>query len=130
MEKGEQKTVLVVDDEVSIRKMTCVCLQRLGFRVLEAGTSTDAAKLLTDNSQSIHLLITDITLAGSEDNGLEFARRIRNLDGSIPIVIASGNAPETYASEVSALAPCHALPKPFVLSELISIVRELTGSRT
>ena len=89
--QGEQRTVLVVDDEAIHRGLISDLLQPLGFRVLEAPDASIARNMI-DNS--IDLFLLDISMPG--ENGLSLASHIRSLDTKTPIVMLSADAEEKH----------------------------------
>jgi DNA-binding response OmpR family regulator len=112
-------TVLVVDDEPSLRLLCRVNLELDGFRVLEAGTLTAARSLLL--AESIDVVLLDVHI-GSED-GRDLLDELREEGSSVRVVMLTGSAdirsPRFDAADV-------VLPKPFEPLELIASVRELT----
>ncbi len=81
-------TVLVVDDEPLIRMYAVDVLEDAGFRVVEAGGSEEALRIL-DTHPEINVLFTDINMPGSFD-GLELARRVHTRRSDVQIIITSG----------------------------------------
>lgn len=84
-----QSTVLVIEDEPLIRMTVADDLQVAGFRVLEAGNTDEALRLLETHS-SIRAIFTDIDMPGDLD-GLQLAWIVRDRWPPIEIVITSGN---------------------------------------
>ena len=69
---GIVKTILVLDDEVSLRQPLCRLLQLHGYRTLEAGDAEEALQQFHDNDCQIDLLIADVSLpigSGSPSSG-------------------------------------------------------------
>ena len=89
--QGEQKTILVVDDEAIHRGLISDLLQPLGFRVLEA---PDAATARTMLGSYIDLFILDISMP--EENGLSLAVFIREQYPSTSIIMLSADAEEQH----------------------------------
>ena len=81
---GGHETILLVEDEPAILKMTTTMLQRLGYTVLSAGTPREGLVLAGKVANEIHLLLTDIIMP--EMNGRDLAN---NLLASIRISNAS-----------------------------------------
>jgi DNA-binding NtrC family response regulator len=122
----EKKVVLLVEDEYALRNMAKTVLARSGeFTVIEAEEVEDALKAWESHQGQIDLLITDLTLRDG-GNGGELARELRKRDAALPIVIASGNDSESYADAMENCCGCVALQKPYNLTDLIGIARELT----
>ena len=92
--EGEQKTVLVVDDEAIHRGLISDLLQPLGFRVLEA---PDAATARTMLSPEIDLFLLDISMPN--ENGISLANHIRSQYSLIPIIMLSADAEEQHLTQ-------------------------------
>jgi DNA-binding response OmpR family regulator len=115
---GGGHSVLVVDDEPSIRLLCKVNLELEGYRVLEADTLAEARRHLREHDVAAVLLDVHV---GAED-GRELVREIRAGRPSTGIALFSGS------SEVGAAATAGAdavIPKPFVLDHLIRTVGRL-----
>ena len=74
-EAGQGETVLVVEDDDRVRRLTAARLETLGYRVLEAANGAAALKLLNDMGD-IDLVFTDLVMPGGM-SGLDLARRVR-----------------------------------------------------
>jgi two-component system, OmpR family, KDP operon response regulator KdpE len=113
--EGNERTVLVVDDEPSLRLLCRVNLELEGYRVLEAGTVAVAKELV--GREAIDVVLLDVHLgAGS---GLDVLDEVEALDLPARVVMLSGT------SEISADVRTRVdgvLGKPFALSELSDAV--------
>jgi DNA-binding response OmpR family regulator len=120
---GGGHSVLVVDDEPSIRLLCKVNLELEGYRVLEADTLAEARRHLREHDVAAVLLDVHV---GSED-GRELVQEIRSGRPSAGIALFSGS------SEVGATALAGAdaiVPKPFLPDHLIRTVERLVhGAR-
>ena len=119
---GGHETILLVEDELSVRRSLCQCLRVFGYRVLEAGTAKEALALWPVHRQDIALLFTDMVMPEG-DTGLELAEQLRKQKPDLKVIISSG-----YSSEMAdrGLPPQHGivyLPKPFKARSLGSAVR-------
>jgi DNA-binding NtrC family response regulator len=108
-------TVLVVDDEASIRLLCRVNLELDGLRVLEASSLAEARAAVAEEPA---LVLLDLHL-GAED-GLDLLTEIRQEHPEVRVVLLTGTADvgETERSLADAV-----LPKPFTLDQLASTVR-------
>jgi CheY-like chemotaxis protein len=110
-------SILVVDDDESIRQIVRLCLSDVGYRITEAANGEDALAALDDCRPELILL--DLRMPVMD--GWEFARRYRLTPGPhAPIVafVAALNA----AEECADLDTAAILNKPFDLDELLSAV--------
>jgi len=112
------KAVLVVEDEPIIRFDTACTLEAAGFKVVEAEDADEALEQIRHNPD-IGLIITDINMPGQMD-GLDLARRVRELWPRIRVVIASGQG--MLVKEVAALG-LPFLHKPVHVAELMRTAR-------
>jgi len=58
------ETILLVEDDEAVRLLARVTLERAGYRVLHAGNPKEAMRLVSDFSEPIHLLLSDVTSRG------------------------------------------------------------------
>lgn len=117
-------TLLIVDDDPSLRFMMRLIFERAGYEVVEAGNGGVALERLNETRPDA--VITDLMMPVMDGFGL--IRRLRsNPDTStIPIVVVSGN-PD---GEETARAADALMPKPFLPAELVQTVRSLLLARS
>ena len=113
-------SVLVVDDEPSLRLLCRVNLELDGFSVLEAGTVGEARQTL--DSKPIEVVILDVHV-GTGD-GRELLAELRAQDSDTRVLMLTGTA-DIATSNLDAADKVMA--KPFDPAELVSTVRELAG---
>ena len=119
-------TVLVVEDEASLRTFTCTLLQNSGYTVLEAGDGDEALTLAGQYKPPIHLLLTDMIMPGM--NGPAVAGKLASLHPEAKVLFMSG-----YTGFVSrGLIDPHAVlvSKPFTREELLRKIEQVLGQRT
>jgi CheY-like chemotaxis protein len=108
-------TVLVVDDEHSLRVATHRILSSQGFNVLHAATASEALRICTEQRGAIDLVVTDIFL--TDWHGHELAGRLRELQPNAKFLFVSG---DPTAGDLVKDAPF--LAKPFSKQQLIDSV--------
>jgi CheY-like chemotaxis protein len=86
------ETVLLCEDEASVRTLTHAILASYGYRVLEADTPEKAVEIAGGN-EPIHVLVTDVVMPGM--GGSELARRIESLRTGVKILYMSGYTDDT-----------------------------------
>jgi two-component system cell cycle sensor histidine kinase/response regulator CckA len=123
---GGAETVLVVDDEELVLRLTGLLLQELGYHVLTAARAEDALAMIEAGAK-LDLLLTDVLLPGV--NGPELYRRLTALCGAVPVVFMSGYADDALASPGLTQAGAVFLQKPFSLDELAGKVRAALDAR-
>ena len=117
-------TVLVVEDDQSIREITAEVLETEGFRVLSCSNGADALKLITNEaSTSIDLLVLDLMLPGL--GGLDLCRELRRADNLTPILVISARDSETDRVLGLEVGADDYLVKPFGLPEFVARCRAL-----
>jgi len=120
-------TVLVVDDEPTVRMFVSELLTGVGYRVIESADGFSGLKILESNA-TIDLLVSDIGLPGGID-GFEMVARGRHSRPNLPVVFITGYAEPSIITERT-LEPSTALiTKPFGLDALIYQVKTLLGQR-
>lgn len=119
----KRQTILIVDDEPSIRMLVADVLSNLGYATLEA---TDGAAGLTilQSDVDIDLLITDVGLPGGM-NGRQMADAGRQSRSCLPVVFITGYAEYSVLKNAHLEPHTHILIKPFGLNVLASMVANL-----
>jgi two-component system response regulator ResD len=112
------ETVLVVDDEPTLRDVVVRYLERAGYRALEAGDGDEAETLL--RTQPPDLVILDLMLPGTD--GLELCRRIR-ADSALPVIMLTARGEEADRIVGLELGADDYVTKPFSPRELVARVR-------
>jgi DNA-binding NtrC family response regulator len=107
-------TILIVDDEQSIRKIVCVALKGSeDTDFLEANDAAEALKIAREHRGHIDLLISDVVMPGRM-NGTEMAAQMSQSRPEMKVVLMSGCAPESLTMEPA----WHFIQKPFAVSEI------------
>ena len=120
--KGTE-TILLVEDEASIRDLTVTALQRLGYRVLPAEDGIEAMTIAAVHDGPIHLLLSDGVLSGVR--AAEVLRRLTAQRPETKVLLMSGY-PQEAVFQTDSVAPDTAfLPKPFTIRQLTERVREV-----
>lgn len=120
-----EETVLVVDDEPTVRMLISDVLQEFGYTVIEAADSATGLKIL-QSDVGIDLLVSDVGLPGGMD-GRQMADIARQTRPGLKVLFVTGYA-ENAAVRDGKLDPGMAvLTKPFAVETLAAQVRELIG---
>ncbi len=120
------KTVLVVDDEPTVRMLVTEVLEDLGYVAIEAADGAAGLRVLRSGVR-IDLLITDVGLPGGM-NGRQVADAGREVRPGLKVLFITGYA-ENAAVGNGHLAPgMQVLTKPFVMEALVSRIKELTSA--
>ncbi len=120
-------TVLVVDDEDTIRTLICRGLARQGYTVLSARDGVEALEVSQAMTGPIDLLVTD--LAMPRMGGLEAARILGATRPNMSILLTTGYVADAEAAETAIAAGARLLKKPFSLDVLRTEVETLIQPR-
>ncbi len=122
MPKGHE-TILLVEDEDSVRRMTQITLQQCGYTVLQASDGLEALRVAESHQGTIHLLITDMVMP--QLSGRVLAERLAPARPAMRVLLMSGYSEEMTLQHGAASASVEFLRKPFTLAALTSTVREV-----
>jgi PAS domain S-box-containing protein len=117
------ETVLLVEDDPRVRRVSLRRLKELGYLVLEAASGPAALKLL-DEGAEIHVLFTDIALS-SGMTGIELAQEARLRHPEVKILFTSGSTQPAAVTGALLTTDARWLGKPYGVDELQSKLREL-----
>jgi DNA-binding NtrC family response regulator len=128
MNKPASKTILIVDDEPSIREvLTGYFEHTYGPRGFTVETAADGESALAAvRNQRPALILLDIDMPGI--TGIEVLRSVRAIDAKIPVIMITGNASTRVAGEVIKDGAYSYLPKPVKFQYLDHIVATVLGS--
>lgn len=116
------ETILLVDDEPSIREAMKDMLEQEGYKVLEAGNYYQAIDVAEWYTDPLDLLIADVSLPGP--NGCELANRLRTMRPGCRVLFISGyTGAEIVLQYGMPLSDIHFLAKPITKSALMGRVR-------
>jgi PAS domain S-box-containing protein len=121
-QRGHGETILVVEDEESLRQLTTRILARNGYQVCAVRNGAEAVRRAGDPAQPITLLLTDVVMP--EMLGNEVAARIGAIRPDVPALFMSGYAQPILDSHGVAAASLDILAKPFTEAALLIRVRQ------
>jgi two-component system cell cycle sensor histidine kinase/response regulator CckA len=119
------ETILLVEDESSVRAFVKIALQRFGYVVIDADSAEAALTLLKRYAAPVHLLITDLVLPGM--NGTQLATQVTRERPTARVLFMSAYAPGLRSIAGGPDSGIHLLEKPFTAQVLLSKTRELLG---
>ncbi len=117
------ETILLVEDEESLRKLADMFLRDSGYHVLTAADGAQALQVARQYAGPIHLLLTDVVMPGI--NGRVLAERLAPSQPGMRILYVSGYTDSFIAGHGVLEAGAHLLHKPFTEESLTRKVREL-----
>ncbi|MEC9345209.1 MAG: nitrogen regulation protein NR(I) [Pseudomonadota bacterium] len=119
-------SILIADDDRSIRTVLAQALGRAGFEVRTTGNAATLWRWVSDGAGD--LVITDVVMP--DESGLDLLPRIKKLRADLPVVVMSARNTLLTAVKATERGAYEYLPKPFDLKELLSIVeRALSAPR-
>ena len=119
--RGRGETILLVEDETSLRELASRILTRNGYQVRAALTAAEALSVTGDPGQPIDLLLTDVVMP--EMLGNEVARRVHAMRPALPVLYMSGYAQPILDTHGAYISQIDLLEKPFSEEALLTRVR-------
>ncbi len=119
------KTILVVEDEDAVRRLTVRALRGLGYTTLEASSGSEAVRVMAESEAGVALVVTDMVMPGM--GGEALAETLQQRYPGLKVLFTSGySAASHHGGAGSSERPF--LEKPFTLEGLASKVRVVLGS--
>lgn len=115
------ETILLVEDDATVRELVRDELKKLGYRVLEAKNGLEACLAATQQVGNFHLLLTDVVMPGM--SGTELAQHLRIIKPDLTIMFMSGYADDVGIGASDPLSDY--LQKPFTPEVLSQRIRRL-----
>jgi signal transduction histidine kinase/CheY-like chemotaxis protein len=125
---GGAETILLVEDEAPVRRLTRVVLERNGYVVVEATNGHAALAAWDEHKDRIDLVLTDMVMPDGM-SGLQVAHRILEDCPRMRVIVTSGYSVEVFGKELSQDDRISFLPKPYRLQQLLRTVRTSIDSR-
>jgi two-component system, cell cycle sensor histidine kinase and response regulator CckA len=120
---GGSETVLLVEDEQALRRLTRLLLERAGYRVFDAADPAAAEAIFRERGASIELLLTDVVMPGS--SGPSLFARLSAERPALRVLYISGYTDDAVAHHAGLSPQAAFLQKPFTTAALMSKVREV-----
>jgi len=114
------RTILVIDDDHSVREVSRAILERAGAQVLTASDGEEGLAVFARESERIDLIILDTTMPRM--NGKEAFRRIRQVDASTQVLLTSGYNEQDITSHFAGKGLAGFLQKPYRAQSLLDAV--------
>jgi len=122
MEYEHSGTILIVDDEESIRGFLASALNHLGHEVKEAADGREAITVFAKHEQDIKLVLLDLTMPHM--GGEETFSELRRMRSDISVVLMSGYSEDEVTSLFAGKGMTGFLQKPFSLAALMQMLKE------
>jgi two-component system, cell cycle sensor histidine kinase and response regulator CckA len=118
------QTILIVEDEPSLRALLADYVRERGYRVLEADSATEAIAVVCN--EKLNLLVTDIVMPGG--SGQDLASTMSLSHPGLGIIFMSGYADNVALQEAASQPGVFFVPKPFTLKHMLEKIREALAS--
>ncbi len=114
------KTIITVDDSVTMRKLVSLTLRGAGYRVLEAGDGVDALQIL--RTQPVDLMILDVNMPRM--NGIQLTKEVRNMSQfrSTPILMLTTESDNSVKTQGKQAGANGWIVKPFKQDQILAVV--------
>ncbi len=126
--EGGNETILLVEDEPAIMKMTTTMLERLGYTVMSANRPNAAIKIAEEHKGHIDLLMTDVIMP--EMNGKDLADEILILHPEAKCLFMSGYTADMIGQQVLLEKGFLFIQKPFSKRDIAEKIREVLDFST
>ena len=113
-------TILVVDDEEIIRKVTKAILEQAGYTILLAQDGEAAINTFLRQADLISLVLLDLTMPVM--SGQETLKRLKTISGRVPVIVSSGYSGDNLAEELEMQGAAAFIQKPYTASELTRLI--------
>ncbi len=117
------ETILIVDDEESIVKMTRRMLEQLGYSAEGRTHPKDALQLFRENPDHFDLIISDMTMP--EMSGITLAQKIKDIAPDIPVIICTGHNPHPDKKSAEETTISAYVTKPILMHDLANTLRRV-----
>ena len=126
--QGQGETILIVDDEVEILKMTSETLEAYGYQTLMAHGGAEAIAHCNQHSTHIALALVDMMMPKMD--GVATVRELKKLTPQLKIIMTSGLADNNKLAEANALGAVGFLAKPCLPGKMIQIIASALHSKS
>jgi signal transduction histidine kinase/ActR/RegA family two-component response regulator len=117
------ETLLVVEDEPSLRELVVRILELCGYHIYQAKNGVEALQVWEQHKDEIDLLLTDMVMPEGI-SGRQLAERLQKDDPALKVIYTSGYSPGMAGKDIALLEGFNFLAKPYPPSRLAQVVRE------
>jgi len=116
-------TILVIDDEQTIRRIVSNSLGALGYRTVEAANGSEAIEIYRGRHHEIRAVVLDMVMPGLTGRATYLA--LREIDPTIPVLLMSGHTMDEHVQEILDLGVRSFLSKPYSIGALARAMSDL-----
>jgi PAS domain S-box-containing protein len=125
--RGNGETILVVDDEASIRQITRQTLEAFGYNTLVACNGAEAVSIYAEHRDTIKVVLTDMMMPIMD--GPSLIKVLKRLNPDVPIIGASGIATKSLATDALLAGMLKLIPKPYSAEVLLNVLKEVMAKK-
>ena len=122
---GNDRTVMIIDDEDVIQTVLGEILLQLGYKVVRAKTGKEALEMLTENDERVDVILLDMIMPGL--SGGETFQRLSEYWPEIPVVVVTGYADEKKTQKMLENGLAGFIEKPFKAAQIAEKINEILG---
>jgi len=119
--RGNGETILVIDDDESVRQITRQTLEAFGYRAMLAQDGAEAVAIYAQNKAGIDLVLTDMMMPIMD--GPSTIQVLMKLNPRIKLIAASGISSNAHVARAAGSGVTHFLPKPYTAETLLKMLR-------
>ncbi|MBN1867884.1 response regulator [Candidatus Sumerlaeota bacterium] len=125
---GGNETILVAEDDETVRQLSSRVLANAGYSVLLASDGEAALRVFREHRGTLSLAILDALMP--KMSGIEVGKQVREIQSNMPILFSSGYSPESLPKSFPLDEYVSLITKPYSPTELLRRVREILDSRS
>jgi CheY-like chemotaxis protein len=126
--RGGTETILIAEDNESVRNIIRISLERAGYKVIEATDGEEAIRTFTAHKDSIQLVLLDVVMP--KKNGKEVFDQIKSIDPSVKVLFLSGYTADIVHRKGIRDGSIDFIPKPVSPDTILLKVREVLDKMT
>ncbi len=124
---GGSETILLVEDDAQIMKITSHQLRKAGYTVIAAENGLKALETAITHQEKIDLLFTDVVMPLMD--GKTLSEKIKHICPDIPVLFGSGYTDDNLPRDFVSLSDGHFINKPYKFTELLPRIRQLLDKK-
>jgi signal transduction histidine kinase len=119
-------TILIVDDDETVRALAKKMMERYGFTVMTATDGREGLELFRAHHTTLRAVLLDMTMPHMD--GEEAFREMRRITGNVPVVLTSGYSEQDATNRFAGKGLAGFVQKPFRTDDLMAAIRKALGS--
>jgi two-component system, cell cycle sensor histidine kinase and response regulator CckA len=118
--KGNGELVLLVDDEINVRQVTKITLEKHNYRVMEANDGPEALAIFAQHMDSVDVVLTDMMMPYLD--GIAVIRALKKMKPDMIFIASTGQGDEARLAELQELGVVNFLSKPYDTRKLLTVL--------